>query len=400
MIATATDNGVTDFAALLKDYVEGEKKVSEAEAKMKALQDKLKKTTAIPTTGKDTVNADELTYELVMRPANEMFYTVDDSGKPKRSKNLSFEIPTLVWKDSTGKVVDHPEVPEIDENYQLSPVTLLKVLTAFTKGLNSWLYGHTGTGKSTFVEQVAARVGFPVSRVNLDSNLERSDLVGHVVLQEKNGATISRFEEGILPRAMKRPGILLLDEIDAGRPDILFVIQRALEGNGLMLTEDGGRIQEAHPLFRFFATANTRGQGDEYGIYQGTRTLNTAMIDRFPVFVEFKYMKKETEMKLLSANHPDLPDDMCDQMVTLANEIRMAFANGELFQPITPRGLNMLATAYLHFEETGIKKAGETLRLALEMTIYDKTTNDTVQKVRELADRCFRTPATAASKAA
>lgn len=379
MISAATGGKVIDFRKFAEEVNGSDemiKTLQENLDKMKSRMSKMK-SKPVPITGTEVVNAEELTYQLVYRKAADVFGV----------KKLFMEIPTLVWMDKAGTVVHHPEVPSIDENYQMTFDNLVKFLTAYSKDMNTWLYGHTGTGKSTFVEQVAARIGFPVSRLNLDSNMERADLVGHIALREKGGTTVSEYEEGILPRAMQRPGFLLLDEIDAGRPDILFVIQRALEGSGLMITEESGRIVKPHPLFRFVATANTRGQGDETGIYSGTRNLNASMVDRFPVFIEFKYLDKTTEMKLLNMNHPELDDKMAEQMVVFANEVRSAFSNGELFQPITPRGLNRLAELFLYFKDIDVKNP---MKTALEMTVYDKTTRDTIQRVRELADRCLK----------
>lgn len=388
MLSAATGGKIVDFETIREQINSSASVIKTLDNSLTLTRQKLDKalTAGIPKTGVDITNADELTYELVYVQANEVFNEKTASGAIKKAKELDFPIPTLIWKDKAGVIVQHPEVPSADENYQLVQTNLVKFLTAFSKGMNTWLYGHTGTGKSTFVEQVASRIGFPVSRVNLDSNMERADLVGHIGLREEKGTTVSAFEEGVLPRAMQRPGFLLLDEIDAGRPDILFVIQRALEGTGLMLTEEHGRVVKPHQLFRFCATANTRGQGDEYGIYQGTRNLNTSMVDRFPVFIEFKYLDKITEMKLMKANHPDLDDKVNEQFVVFANEVRSAFSNGEVFQPITPRGLDRLAELYLHFQ--GNQR--EPMKMALEMTVYDKTTKDTIQKVKELADRCLK----------
>lgn len=391
MLLAATGGKASNIANMLDFLNNSQSKITLLEHSLAAANEKAMKAVmdALPKTGTETINGEELTYDVVYQSANDIFAPMDSAGRRRKTKSLEFQIPTLVWKDSTGKTVAHPEVPALDDNYQIQPMHLLKFLTAFVHGTNTWLYGHTGTGKSTFVQQIASRIGFPVARVNLDSFLERSDFVGHTVLREKGGATVSQYEEGTLPRAMKRPGFLLLDEIDAGRPDILFVIQRVLEDGNLMLTEDHGRIVKAHPLFRFTSTANTRGQGDEYGIYQGTRTLNTALIDRFPVFIEFTYLKKDVEMKLIKSRHPDIDDNMLEQIVVFANEVRAAFMNGELFQPITPRGLNVLTEMFLHFNKVGVSAAGKALQMSLEMTVYDRTTRDTVQKVKELADRCF-----------
>ncbi len=403
MLGVATGNPKIDIEQLVAQMNEGNTANERLTRTLKNMSDKMAKMqmASACTGGTAVAGGEELEFEVEYVPANSICNHTNAAGKVVKPAPLSFLIPTLKWKrKSDGAAVQHPECPTIDEAYQFTPTMLIKFLTAFAKNMNVWAHGHTGTGKSTFVEQIAARIGFPVARVNLDSSLERSDLVGHVVLNEKNGATTSEYVEGILPRAMQRPGFLLLDEIDAGRPDILFVIQRALEGNGLMLTEDHGRIVLPHPLFRFTATANTRGQGDEFGIYQGTRAMNTAMLDRFPVFVEFNYLAKDAEIALLKEKHPDLDDTMAEQIVAFANELRKAFMNGELFQPVTPRGLHMLAETFLHFESAGFKKAGESLKWAVEMTVVDKATKATQQKITELFDRCFRVKDSAAKVAA
>lgn len=395
LLSQATGGQVTDIEEVLKKAAESEviasklsatetakKKVEgELESAQRSLQRALAPKPAA-TVGKVGVGTDQLTYKVVMTPAHKLFSEVH-----KAEKFLNFDIPVLEWSDASGAKVSNIEVPEIDVNYDFQPDNLLKCLTALNRGMNQWLYGHTGTGKSTFVEQVASRIGWPVTRINLDSSLERADLVGHVGLHEENGTTVSKFEEGILPKAMVKPGILLMDEIDAGRPDILFVAQRALEHNGLTLTEDKGRLVVSHELFRFIATSNTRGQGDEYGMYQGTRNMNASMIDRFPCFIEFDYLPPDRELALLKKLEPGLPQEKAEQIVQFASEIRSAFRKGELYMTVSPRGLTMLAGCYVSFLSYGNKSRA--LKLAMEMTILSKCTNDTRQKYIEIGSRVF-----------
>lgn len=337
----------------------------------------------IPTSGSTATSQGDLTFEVVYQKAMDIFIF-----NGVKSKSLAFDVPTLVWKDPAGNVVQHPEVPAIDPHYDFDAMKVLQFLIALNRNMNPWLFGHTGTGKSTFVEQIAAHIGWPVSRINLDANLERADLVGHITLTEQNGTTISKYEEGILPRSMQRPGFLLIDEIDAGRPDILFVIQRALESKGLMLTEDKGRIVQPHPLFRFAATANTRGQGDEYGMYAGTRTMNASMLDRFTAFIEFTYMKPDRESNLLQSLVPSLPKDMADKMALLAKEIRSAFGKGEVYTTVSPRGLSVLADSFATFTSLGTKDDAA-FNLAFNMALLNKATTDTRQKFIEIASRVF-----------
>lgn len=227
LLNAASAGKYTDIMKILETNEElaealGATKAELASALMKA------RAPHVPTTGKVAVAAGELTYEVVDTEARKVF-TMANGKSTKTTKGLAFTIPTLVWKDAAGNVVVHPEVPDVDENYDFDGIKLLQFLTGLTLGMNQWLFGHTGTGKTTFVEQVAARMGWPCLRINLDANLERADIVGHVALTEKGGTTITKFEEGILPHAMQRPGFLIMDEIDAGRPDILFCVQKALE---------------------------------------------------------------------------------------------------------------------------------------------------------------------------
>lgn len=384
LLASATKGQLTDLSLILGEKIALEGQLQQARQDLTTALMKAKNTPMV-TTGTTPTPIGDLTYDVVMRKASDVFPIAN--GKAT-GQGLSFEIPTLEWKDAAGNLVDHPETPAHDPNYDFDGVKLLLSLTAINRGMNQWLYGHTGTGKTTFIEQVCSRMGWPVSRINLDSNLERADLVGHITLAEENGTTVSKYEEGILPRAMQRPGIFLMDEFDAGRPDILFVVQRALENKGLMLTEDNGRIIAPHPLFRFVATANTRGQGDEYGMYAGTRTMNASMIDRFTAFIEFHYMKADREAALIQSLVPAIDPAMATKMANFATEIRTAFSKGEVYNTISPRGLTVLADCYATFSGLGTP-ANTALQLSMDMSILNKVTNDTRQKFIELASRVF-----------
>lgn len=395
LLNEATGGKVTDIAAVLKKAAESEfifdqlKKqegeTKKAQRELESAQRSLLRAMApkpVATAGKVGIGTSELSFKIVMTPAHKSFPEVH-----KAEKILNFDIPVIEWADSTGKVTVNAEVPEIDVNYDFQPDNLLKFLTGINRSMNQWLFGHTGTGKSTFVEQVAARMGWPVTRINLDSSLERADLVGHVGLHEEKGVTVSKFEEGIVPQAMVKPGILLMDEIDAGRPDILFVVQRALERNGLTLTEDKGRVVHSHELFRFVATANTRGQGDEYGMYAGTRNMNASMIDRFSGFIEFDYLPPDRELTLLLKLEPALSEEKANQITQFASEIRSAFRKGEIYTTVSPRGLSVLAGLYVSFLSYGNQKRA--LKLAMEQSILAKCTNDTRQKYIEIGSRVF-----------
>ena len=285
-------------------------------------------------------------------------------------KQFGFKIPMWQW-DSP-----HPHVPEIDENYVFRPFELLRVLYAIMTNQRCYLHGHTGSGKTTLVEQVAAHLNWPFMRVNFDSEITRMDLIGRDVLTNEGGVTSSKFVDGILPQMMSGPYIGCLDEIDFVRPDIAYVLQRAAEGNGLMLTEDGGRMVKPHKLFRMFATGNTVGQGDEFGMYQGARPQSMAFLDRFTVWVKVDYLKPADRLKLIKSRLPKLAEDQATRLNNYVTEHLEAFTKSKVMQPISPRGflsLGQAMCAYLSFIDDEKRAVEE----AISTTILDRaSTND------------------------
>jgi cobaltochelatase CobS len=300
-----------------------------------------------------------------------------------KSDFLKFEVPVFEWEH------DHPEVPEVDPNYIFNPEALVSFLYALVANKNTWLHGHTGTGKTTFVEQVAARLQWPVVRVNLDNDIERGDFLGQTQLVTgPSGATESKFVEGVLPRAMQNPCIFLIDEMDFGKSGIMYVLQRALEAKGLLITEDGGRLIQPHPLFRIAATANTRGQGDELGCYPGARTQSNALLDRFTVWLNIDYMTEAQESALLTNMFPSTDAPFIKQLVTFAKEIRKAFNDRELLQTISPRSLMSICHAREFY--ANVVDQEKATKLAIKSSFLQRATEDTVAKVNEISARCFK----------
>lgn len=307
---------------------------------------------------------------------------VDWTGNGKKHPALDFTIP--MWEHDGP----HPLVPTIDPNYVFNFKTLLKVLTALAKGKNIWAHGLPGTGKTEFFMQVAARLNWPVVQVNLDENIERADYVGSTTLHNDGGATASQFTEGALLQAMRIGALFVNDEMDYGRSGVMYVLQRVLQSGKFLLTEDGGRLVGAHPMFRICATANTRGQGDELGCFPGARVQSNALLDRFGAWVEFNYLDPEQEQAMLEAKVPGLDKDFAKMMVSFAGEVREAFKKGEILKCMTPRGLLAMGEYYAHFSGL-VKNKKDALALALDMAFLDSVPTDNKQRVTELAARTF-----------
>ncbi len=233
-------------------------------------------------------------------------------------------------------------VPEIDDAYRFDHDVSLAILAGFSQNRRVLLQGYHGTGKSTHIEQVAARLNWPCIRVNLDGHISRLDLVGRDTISLKEGKQITEFQEGILPWSLQRPVALIFDEFDAGRPDVMFVIQRILEKDGKFTLLDQNRVITPHPAFRLFATANTIGLGNLNGMYHGTQVLNQAQIDRWNIVARLDYLAPENEAAIVHARVPEMRkradgEKLVASMVALAALTRDGFAAGDVSTVMSPR---------------------------------------------------------------
>ena len=232
-------------------------------------------------------------------------------------------------------------VPEIDPVYRFDPDTTLAILAGFKYNRRVLLQGYHGTGKSTHIEQVAARLNWPCVRINLDSHVTRTDLIGKDAIVIRDGLQCTEFREGMLTWSLQRPVALVFDEYDAGRPDVMFVIQRVLEVEGKLTLLDQSRVLHPHPWFRLFATSNTIGLGDATGLYIGTQQLNQAQMDRWSVVATLNYLAEDDEVEIVLARVPSLNDEkgrrLVRAMVTLADMSRQGFTNGDLSTVMSPR---------------------------------------------------------------
>jgi cobaltochelatase CobS len=233
-------------------------------------------------------------------------------------------------------------VPDLDPDYLFDRETTLAILAGFAHNRRVMVSGFHGTGKSTHIEQVAARLNWPCVRVNLDSHVSRIDLVGKDAIVLKDGKQITEFKDGILPWAYQHNVALVFDEYDAGRPDVMFVIQRVLESSGRLTLLDQSRVIRPHPAFRLFATANTVGLGDTTGLYHGTQQINQAQMDRWSIVTTLNYLPHDKEVDIVSAKVKSFGAtaegrDTVSRMVRLADLTRAAFINGDLSTVMSPR---------------------------------------------------------------
>ena len=281
-----------------------------------------------------------------------------ETGKPDRivdarsvfGIDVDLKVPAFSERD------DH--VPEIDDVYLFNPPVTLAILAGFMNNRRVMVQGLHGTGKSSHIEQVAARLNWPCVRINLDGHISRLDLVGKDAIVVRDGAQVTEFQEGIVPWALQRPVALVFDEYDAGRPDVMFVIQRILETDGKFTLLDQNRVIHPHPSFRLFATANTVGLGNLNGLYHGTQALNHAQIDRWNVVANLDYLSRDDEIRIVLARVPELADErgrtLVESMVSVAELTRKGFATGDLSTLMSPRTVINWAENIGIFRDTGL----------------------------------------------
>ena len=232
-------------------------------------------------------------------------------------------------------------VPPVDPTYRFDPNTTMAILAGFTHNRRVMVQGFHGTGKSTHIEQIAARLNWPCIRINLDSHVSRIDLIGKDAIVIEDGKQITAFKEGILPWAFQRPAALVFDEYDAGRPDVMFVIQRVLEAEGRLTLLDQNKVLTPNPYFRLFSTTNTVGLGDTTGLYHGTQQLNQGQMDRWSIVTTLNYLPHDEEVAIVLAKLPSYDSEegkkTLSAMVSVADMTRNAFMNGDISTVMSPR---------------------------------------------------------------
>ncbi len=275
-------------------------------------------------------------------------------------------------------------VPEIDKDYKFDRDTTLAILSGFSFNKRVIVHGYHGTGKSTHITQVAARLNWPCIRVNLDSHISRIDLIGKDAIVIKNGKQVTEFKEGVLPWSIQNPIALVFDEYDAGRPDVMFVIQRVLESEGSFTLLDKNKVIKQNPYFRLFGTANTIGLGDTTGLYTGTQQINQAQMDRWNIVTTLNYLSLEKEMEIVLAKNKNLNNskgkDKVANMIKVASLTRKGFMGGDISTVMSPRTVLHWAENYEIFKDLGY---------AFRVTFLNKCDDTEKNTIAEYYQRCF-----------
>ena len=300
----------------------------------------------------------------------------------KISVNQTFGIDSDMEIEAFSKKNDY--VPEIDKNYIFDRDTTLAILSGFAFNKRVLIQGYHGTGKSTHIEQIAARLNWPCVRINLDSHVSRIDLIGKDAITLKDGKQITEFKEGILPWAIQNSIALVFDEYDAGRPDVMFVIQRVLEADGNFTLLDKNKVIKQNKFFRLFATTNTVGLGDTTGLYHGTQQINQGQMDRWNIVTTLNYLKFEKELEIVLAKNKHLNNkegkDKVSNMIKVAELTRNGFVNGDISTVMSPRTVIHWAENSKIFKDTGY---------AFRVTFLNKCDESEKNTIAEYYQRCF-----------
>jgi cobaltochelatase CobS len=298
------------------------------------------------------------------------------------SVNQTFGFESDMELDAFSKKNEY--VPDIDKNYKFDRDTTLAILSGFSFNKRCLVSGYHGTGKSTHIEQVAARLNWPCIRVNLDGHVSRIDLIGKDAIVIKDGKQITEFKEGILPWSIQNPIALVFDEYDAGRPDVMFVIQRVLEAEGNFTLLDKNKIIKQNKYFRLFATSNTVGLGDTTGLYHGTQQINQGQMDRWNIVTTLNYLAMEKEMEIILGKNKNLNNskgkEKVANMIKVASLTRKGFMAGDISTVMSPRTVLHWAENSEIFKDTGY---------AFRVTFLNKCDEVEKSTIAEYYQRCF-----------
>ena len=299
------------------------------------------------------------------------------------SVNQAFGFDTDLHVEGFSKKSEY--VPDIDSSYCFDKATTMAILSGFKYNRRVMVQGLHGTGKSTHIEQIAARLNWPCVRVNLDSHISRIDLIGKDAIVLKDGKQITEFQDGILPWSLQTPTALVFDEYDAGRPDVMFVIQRVLESEGKFTLLDKNRVLTPNPYFRLFATTNTVGLGDTTGLYHGTQQINQGQMDRWSIVTTLNYLEPEQEKKIILSKVPSFNnserEEIIELMIKVADLSRKGLANGDISTVMSPRTVLTWAQNAEIFDHN--------YSTSFKLTFLNKCDESERQIIAEYYQRCF-----------
>ncbi|GEO40734.1 cobaltochelatase CobS [Skermanella aerolata] len=302
----------------------------------------------------------------------------------KVSVRQTFGLDSDLQVPAFSRASEH--VPDVDDAYRFDHDTTLAILAGFAYNRRVMVQGYHGTGKSTHIEQVAARLNWPCIRINLDSHISRIDLMGKDAIVLRDGMQVTEYREGILPWALQHPCAIVFDEYDAGRPDVMFVIQRVLEVEGKLTLLDQNRVIRPHPAFRLFATANTVGLGDTTGLYHGTQQINQGQMDRWNIVATLNYLPHDDEVKIVASKVQGYADEkgqkQISAMVHLADLTRAGFMSGDISTVMSPRTVITWAENAKIFDD---------IPFAFRITFLNKCDEVERSTVAEYYQRCFGT---------
>ncbi|MEE8499500.1 MAG: cobaltochelatase subunit CobS [Kiloniellales bacterium] len=316
--------------------------------------------------------------------------TSDTAAHPLDEPDIRISVPQTFGIDSDMEVHGFSQgsahVPDVDEAYRFDRDTTLAILAGFAFNRRVMIQGYHGTGKSTHIEQVAARLNWPCIRINLDSHISRIDLIGKDAIVVRDGVQVTEFREGLLPWSLQRPMALVFDEYDAGRPDVMFVIQRVLEVDGRLTLLDQNRVIQPHSAFRLFSTTNTIGLGDTTGLYHGTQQINQGQMDRWNIVATLNYLPHEEEENIVLAKCPDYSTKEARAtiaaMVAVADLTRSGFINGDISTVMSPRTVITWAENAKIFDD---------IAFSFQVTFLNKCDEIERSVVAEYYQRCFGT---------
>lgn len=387
LLSQATGGSIKTFAEIVAALNEAETLAGKKAAELRQLSRDVKaaapkkkiSVSAGGDSGSDDASFMPFDCEIVMRKASEVFTDAFGMSSPI----LDFEIPTIEWAEK------HPDVPAADASFRFYAPVLADALDSLVNNEICWLYGESGCGKSEFWMQVAARIGFPVFRLNMDSHLSRADLVGtNRLLPGANGQPEMRFVEGLVPRAMRVPSITLIDEMDLGDPEVMPVLQPVLEGHGIRLLEDGGRYVAPHEWARIAVTANTIGLGSQNMMYINAHEQSAATRDRIARYVEMPYLPPDKELEVVMARVPEAVEDFARKVIQLAGKVRDGYRLSEIHQVFSTRTVLRAVRRHAKFAPL-YGDEDKAIHTTLEVTVLNRCDPHSRSVVKGLIDNIF-----------